>query len=248
MNLVIVIPTYNEKETIALLCDAISDYTYSVQHEWNIHILVVDDNSPDGTHAIVARRALQTNESNPSVHLLLRRENRGRGWAGIDGFKHALQYNPDYIMEMDADFSHHPKYISDFLAAAHTHDVVIGSRYISGGKDIDRGILRRKISAFAQKYLAWMLGITEHDPTSGYRLFSRHVIETILPHCSARDPFIVTEMLFYIHQHHFSVGEIPIVFEDRKAGTSKLGFITLLRYVENVWKLAIKSRHKKPPQ
>jgi len=129
MKIMVVLPTYNEIENIENICKVI------LQVNLNLEILVVDDNSPDGTYKVVENLQKQ----NKNIHLLLRTTEKGRGSAGIAGFKKALELGADILMEMDADFSHQPKYINDFLNQIENYDVVIGSRYTNGGKDFDRG-------------------------------------------------------------------------------------------------------------
>lgn len=227
MSVVVMIPTYNEAGNIAGLIRELLALRADMQ------VLVVDDLSPDGTHAIVRDIA----QTEPRVHLLLRRENRGRGWAGIDGFKQALAMGAAYIVEMDADFSHPPQFIPALLEQARTADIVIGSRYIAGGKDEHRSPLRRVISALARRYLSLMLGVSLADPTSGFRLFRRSALEKIVPFLTARDPFIVTEVIYHARKQRLSLAEVPIEFMERRAGTSKLDSSVLFKYLFRVVKL-----------
>jgi dolichol-phosphate mannosyltransferase len=230
MKIVAMIPTYNEAGNIKEVVGELLKLPLDVE------ALVVDDNSPDGTHKIVD----EMSKSDKRVRLLLRKENRGRGWAGIDGFAKALDLGADYIVEMDADLSHQPRYIPSFLEKIKNCDVVVGSRFVSGGKDEQRGFLRHTISLFARKYLASVLGVKLQDPTSGYRLFTRRAIEAILPSLRARDPFIVTEVLFYLKKYNLKIEEVPIEFVQRVAGESKLKPATLIKYLFRVWALKFK--------
>ncbi|MFH1715680.1 MAG: polyprenol monophosphomannose synthase [Elusimicrobiota bacterium] len=229
--IVVMIPTYNEKDTILTLCDEL------LALDLDLNILVVDDNSPDGTANIVK----ELSKRDKRVRCLLRTENRGRGYAGAAGFKKALEYNPEYIVEMDADFSHNPKYVYDFVKAVKSlsADVVIGSRYVSSGKDEERSLIRKIISACAGFYLRIVLGIKANDPTSGFRLFTNRAVKEILPKLRAKDPFIVTEILYYCYKYKMKVIEVPIQFEERRAGQSKLNASILWRYLFNVWKLRL---------
>ena len=232
MKTVIVIPTYNERENISLLLDRIGSLGLR-----NLEVLVVDDNSPDGTWAVVKAKM----EKNASVHLLRRMENRGRGLAGVAGFKHALRIGADCVVEMDGDFSHGPSYVPDFLKAIEKFDVVLGSRFVAGGKSQGRGFWRILVSKFAASYIRGMLGFKVKDPTSGFRCFRRKVLQGInLSTLTSRGPFIVTEILFRCHRKGFGIGEIPIVFRERTRGKSKLGFRVLLRNIAGVVKLRIK--------
>ncbi|MFH1581251.1 MAG: polyprenol monophosphomannose synthase [Pseudomonadota bacterium] len=224
MNTVAVIPTYNESGNIKKVVEQIL-FLYP-----DTEVLVVDDFSPDKTYEIVEN----ISRENKRAHLLLRKENRGRGWAGIDGFKAALGMGASFIVEMDGDLSHDPKFIGSFKEAIQDFDIVIGSRYVKGGKDEKRSFLRKTISTFARKYLSFILGIKVSDPTSGFRMFKRESLEKILPHLKARDPFIVTEVLYYAKKYGLKVTEVPIEFMPRGTGESKLKAVTLLKYLLRV--------------
>lgn len=231
MKTVVMIPTYNEKENIAPLINDI------LSRNDGVEILVVDDHSPDGTWKIVEDIAKRI----PRVHLLDRTGQRGRGIAGREGFLHALGMGADNVIEMDADFSHHPRYIGDLLRAARDSDVVLGSRFCAGDGDRNRPWLRRKISQLAGAYSRVMLGHNVKDPTSGYRCFSRRALEGIdIGSTQATDPFIVSEILYRIVRKGFRVKEIPIVFEDRTKGSSKLGTRILLTNLMRIAGLRIK--------
>jgi len=230
MKTIVMIPTYNEAGNIEGLVKEI------LALPLELSVLVVDDFSPDKTYEIVK----QMSDNDPRVMLLLRKENRGRGWAGIDGFKKALELGADYIVEMDGDFSHSPKYIADFVAAAKNGDVVIGSRYVNGGKDDERTFLRKSISFFARKYIATVLGVKVKDSTSGFRLFSRSALEKIIVDLCARDPFIVSEVLYSAHKNKLKIVEVPIEFMPRAKGVSKLQASTLIKYLLRVLSLRFK--------
>ena len=224
MKIIAMVPTYNESGNIKELVNEL------LKLPLDLEVLVVDDNSPDGTYKIVEQMAL----NNRRVHLLLRKDNRGRGWAGIDGFGKALEMGADFIVEMDADFSHQPKYITVFAEKIKDSDVVVGSRYVAGGKDEQRGFLRQAVSSFARKYLSFVLGVKLQDPTSGFRFFTKNAMEKILPSLKARDPFIVTEVLFYLKKNGLKIQEVPIEFMQRAAGESKLKPATLIKYLFRV--------------
>lgn len=216
----VVIPTYNEKENIAKLLESILALEIK-----DMDILVVDDDSPDGTAKIVE----DINKRNPSVHLLLRKTLKGRGAAGKDGFRYALNWEADYIIEMDADFSHDPKYIPTFLDAIKDSDVVLGSRFIKGGKDVGRGFLRQLISLLGNVYVRRILGVKIHDCSSGYRCFRRKVLETIkLDNTISLGPAVVHEFLYKSILYGFKIKEIPIIFVERKYEHSKLNFRIIL--------------------
>lgn len=220
MKTMIVVPTYNEKENIGKLLDSILSLKIK-----DMDILVVDDDSPDGTARIIE----EISKKEPSVHLLLRRALKGRGAAGKDGFRYALNWGADYIIEMDADFSHDPKYIPDFLRCIKDYDVVLGSRFVKGGKDIGRGIIRRLISLLGNIYVRKVLGIKIHDCSCGYRCFRRKVLETInLDNTVSLGPAVVHEFLYKSILYGFRVKEIPIIFVERKYERSKLNFRIIL--------------------
>jgi len=221
MKTYVMIPTYNERENIGNLVREILNLKIS-----DIHIVVVDDNSPDGTSEVVKNLAKEY----PEVEMLLRTTGRGRGSAGIAGFKYALEHGADCVVEMDADFSHHPKYIPSFLEAIQEADMVIGSRAVAGGQDINRGIVRRVITFLASVYVKILLGLKIKDVSSGYRCFKRKVLEAIeLDSMISTGPSIVSEVFYRAHLKGFSIKEIPIEFADRTHGQTKLNYIILIK-------------------
>jgi len=235
MKTTVVIPTYNEKENIGDLVNFILDLNIE-----RLDILVVDDNSPDGTGHIVS----EIGKNNPSVNLLTRNKKRGRGFAGIEGFRRAFDEGADYIIEMDGDFSHHPRYIPNFLEKIPFYDIVIGSRFVPGGNDEDRGFYRRIVTTLAGIYIRTLLGIRVRDVSSGYRCFKRHVFERVdLDDLISAGPPIVTEILYKARLENFNMYEIPIVFKDRVRGETKLDYITLLESLVMV--LRLRQMHKK---
>jgi dolichol-phosphate mannosyltransferase len=206
------IPTYNEADNIKDLIEAV--LTQSPE----VGVVIVDDDSPDGTADIV--RSL--GKRGGRIELIVRKNERGRGSAGIVGFRRALQMGARYIGEMDADFSHDPKYIKDLLSMIESYDIVVGSRGIPGGGEVRRSAVRRMITAFASVYIHALLGLTIKDPTSGYRLFRREVIKTLdWDTMVSVGPSIVQEMLIQALARGYSVVEFPIVFSERRAGSAK---------------------------
>jgi dolichol-phosphate mannosyltransferase len=229
----IIVPTYNEADNIIPLLTEILALKIPA-----LTTVVVDDNSPDGTGSIAERFAKQ----NPLVKVIHRYQNRGRGTAGIEGFKFALQEGADYIIEMDADFSHHPKYIPALLKYIPDYDVVIGSRFVCGGQDSERGIIRKIVTTLARTYINWLLGVKVKDPTSGFRCFRSQVLATIdLDHLISTGPSIVSEVLYQVKLKGFSIYETPIIFEDRKKGTTKLNLMTLLKTLYVVYRFREKA-------
>lgn len=233
MKGIVVIPTYNEAQNIEQMIDRIL-----FQGIRNLDILVVDDNSPDGTGDIVSRIARC--ESN--VHLLRRPAKAGLGTAYVAGFKYALKQGYDYIFEMDADFSHDPDEIPNFLEALKDHDLVIGSRYKTGVNVINWPITRLVLSVGANKYTQLITGMPIKDCTGGYKCFRRQVLEAIDLDRIASDGYsFQIEMNFKAWKKGFRIIEIPIVFADREAGSSKMSKKIIREAIWMVWKLKIMS-------
>ena len=214
MKTFIIIPTYNEKENIASLIDEILKLSIK-----DLHIVVVDDFSPDETWKIVE----DISKKEKNIHLLLRKTKRGRGYAGKDGFIYCLKNKADIIIEMDADFSHDPKYIPSMLEEIKNYDIILGSRRIKGAKEVGRGVIRKIITKLANLYIKIMLGIKVKDSNSGFRCFKRAVLEKITQGLKSKGPSIIQEVLFKAHLKGFRIKEIPITFVNRKKGRSKLG-------------------------
>jgi len=230
MKTIVMIPTYNEKENIKKLIDKILRLNVK-----DLEVLVVDDNSPDGTWNIVEN----ITKTNKKVHLLLRKTQKGRGSAGKDGFKKALELKADYIVEMDADLSHNPKYIPSMLEKIKECDVVLGSRAIKGGTEKGRPFYRTSITKLANIYIRMLLGLNIRDCNSGYRCFRRKVLEKIVDRLYSKDPAIVQEVLFKSHINGFKICEIPIMFEERYQGKSKIKTKAIINAYFNILKLKI---------
>jgi dolichol-phosphate mannosyltransferase len=217
---VVFIPTYNEAPNLERLVGEIRHASPASD------ILVVDDESPDGTGAIAERLAA----SDGKVHVLHRSPPRGRGLAGRDGYLHALRLGADVVLEMDADFSHPPALVPAFFREiAAGADVVLGSRFVPGGTDFDRSWIRRIITVLANRYIRIVLGVPVGDCNSGFRCFRRGILEAIRPETlTSEGPSIVQEVLFRVHRAGAKIVEIPLEFVDRKEGDSKLGLGLLL--------------------
>ena len=230
----IIIPTYNESENVEKLLDLIS------RTDPAAHVLIVDDNSPDRTYEIV-ERLMQT--SYPGRLFLLKRAGKlGLGTAYIAGFKWALARDYDYIFEMDADFSHDPKYLPAFLTAIEKHDLVLGSRYVPGGGVKNWGLLRKIISRGGSLYARTILGLSLRDLTGGFKCFRRQVLESIdLDAVKSNGYSFQIEMTYRARCKGFRICETPIVFEDRTAGKSKMSRKIFLEAVLMVWKLRMDS-------
>ncbi len=234
MNVLIFIPTYNEADNILILLDKI----FKIDDKFRV--LLVDDNSPDGTAEIVRNTYREDR-----VKVVVRTEKRGRGYVGIYGFRKALEIGFDKLIEMDGDLSHSPEFLPALLGESEKYDIVIGSRFVKGGKDKERGFLREFISFFAREYISLTLGLKVKDITSGFRVFNPEVIEKVLPHLTVNDPFIVAEFLYWANRYGFSIKEVPIYFYNRQKGNSKLNAKILITYLFKVVKLAVKGRKVK---
>jgi dolichol-phosphate mannosyltransferase len=228
MKAFITLPTFNESKNIEPLIREIR------RQDPGIGIVVADDDSPDGTGRIVE----EISKNDPALYLLRRTTRKGRGAAGADAFRFALDHNAEVVIEMDADFSHDPKHIPQFLEKIREFDLVIGSRTVPQGQDLRRSRLRKWITRFSTFYTRTVLGLPVRDCNSGYRCFRREVLEAIhLDTILSVGPSIVQELLFKTYLHGFSISEIPIVFVEREAGKSKLNPGRLLRGFWMVLKL-----------
>jgi dolichol-phosphate mannosyltransferase len=220
-KVVVMIPTYNEVENIEALIREI----LALPLDEEVSVLVVDDNSPDGTGVLVQKMSA----GNPRIHALIRTKRRGRGAAGIDGFQAALTLQADYVIEMDGDFSHQPRFIPDLLRAMKNCDVAIGSRFVRGGKDYDRNLVRKTITFLARNFVRRKFHTEVRDVSSGYRCFSREVLEKVdLDDMISFGPSVVLEILYKLSLLKARIKEIPIIFVDRRQGRTKLIGLTLV--------------------
>ncbi|TMQ67501.1 MAG: polyprenol monophosphomannose synthase [Candidatus Eisenbacteria bacterium] len=229
MEKLVIIPTYDERDNIGRLLDGLLELPHGLE------VLVVDDNSPDGTAEVVAERMA----SDPRVHLLKRPGKQGLGSAYRDGFRYALERGAEYIFEMDADFSHDPAAIPDFLEAAKTNDLVLGSRYLNGGVTVVNWPLSRLILSYcANAYTRWVTGLPVHDATGGFKCFRRRALEAIRLDRVRSDGYAFQiEMSFKCWRRGFRIREIPILFVDRRAGTSKMSRRIVWEAAWMVWQL-----------
>ena len=213
MKTLIIIPTYNEKENLPSLMKEI--FSYAPQTD----ILIVDDNSPDGT----GKLADELHEQDPRIHVLHRSGKLGLGTAYIAGFKYAIAHGYDAAFEMDADFSHDPRHLPAFLKAIENADLVIGSRYIKGGSTPNWSLFRRFISSNANIFVRFVLGVSIHDCTAGYRCYRREVLENIgLDTVQTQGYGFQVELTYRVIQHGYKIVETPIAFTDRREGKSKM--------------------------
>jgi dolichol-phosphate mannosyltransferase len=211
----VIIPTYDERENLPLLVAEL------LKIDPPVDVLVVDDNSPDGTGQMADDMAA----AGSRVHVLHRQGKLGLGTAYLDGFRWGLKGNYDRLMSMDCDFSHDPKYVPAILEQAKTADLVIGSRYVSGGSTSGWGIHRKIISKVANTTVRFLLGLKTHDTSAGFRCYRRDALERIgLDNVRSRGYNVLEEMVFHIEKSGMKVVEVPIVFPDRRRGETKVSF------------------------
>jgi dolichol-phosphate mannosyltransferase len=229
---IIVVPTYNEKENISKLVPVLLDIGP------DLALLVVDDNSPDGTAEYVEAVAAE----NPRVGLIRRPRKMGLGSAYITGFREALKRGARYIVQMDADFSHDPSYITELLKAMKDNDLALGSRYVKGVNVVNWPMHRLLLSYFANVYTRIVTGLPIHDATSGFKCFRREVLEAIRLEEIISDGYCFqVEMTFRAWLRGFRITEIPIVFVDRHSGSSKMSNRIIREAIWKVWWLRLKA-------
>lgn len=228
----IIFPTYNEKENIGSIIKSV------LEVDPRIEVLVVDDNSPDGTGRLVAKMA----KSNEKLHIIHREKKMGLGSAYIEGFDYALRNGYDYIFEMDADFSHDPKYIPQFLEKISSYDLVIGSRYIKGVNVINWPMKRLLLSYYANVYTRIVTGLPLKDATGGFKCYRREVLEGIDIEKFKSDGYsFQIETSYKAWKKGYRICEIPIVFVDRLLGQSKMSKKIVREAIWMVWRLRLSS-------
>jgi dolichol-phosphate mannosyltransferase len=231
-KILVIIPTYNELENIRKLIPTILN-----QNDF-IDILIIDDNSPDHTGKYVEDKSFVE----PRIKIIKRPYKMGLGTAYITGFKYAIDHNYDLVFEMDADFSHDPKEIPNFLNAIKDADLVLGSRYINGVRVLNWPMRRLLLSYFASIYTRIITGLPVHDTTGGFKCFKIDVLKAIdLDKVRSNGYSFQIEMTYKAYKKNFRIKEIPIVFTDRAKGTSKMSKKIVLEAVFMVWKLRIRS-------
>lgn len=215
MHVAVIVPTYNEEENIESLV------TQLLALPTGVHVIIVDDNSPDGTGAIADRLAA---ESEGRMEVIHRAGKLGLGTAYIAGFRRALAAGAELICTMDADFSHNPRYIPAMVKKIEQgHDLVIGSRYVPGGGTSGCTIKRKLLSWGANAFARLTLGLHAHDTTAGFRCYRRQVLEDVgLDTVKADGYSFLVEMLYHVQRRGWRVGETPIIFENRQQGVSKI--------------------------
>jgi len=227
MKALVVIPTYNEKENIEAITAAVARATSA-----DTHLLVVDDSSPDGTGEIVTR--LMRNE--PRLHLLTREEKQGLGRAYLAAFKWGLDNGYDVIVEMDADFSHRPEDLVKLLEAVKTADFAMGSRWVAGGGTINWGLGRKLLSRGGSLYASLILGHWVRDFTGGFNAWTRKTLEGIgLETIASNGYSFQIELKYRALKRGFRGVEVPIIFEDRRVGKSKMSSQIVVEALGRVW-------------
>lgn len=230
MNAIVVIPTYNERDNIVRLAGEV------LRQHADLRILFVDDNSPDGTGALADELAA----ADDRISVIHRAGKLGLGSAYREGFRAALAMGADYLIEMDADFSHDPAVLPLFLETIQGCDLVIGSRYLNGISVVNWPLRRLMLSYFASVYTRIVTGLELQDCTSGFKCFRRSVIEAIdLGKVTSDGYSFQIEMNYRCHERGFTIVEVPIIFIDRHAGTSKMSRRIVREAVIMVWKLRL---------
>jgi dolichol-phosphate mannosyltransferase len=241
MKLVVVIPTYNEAENVRPMTGALFALNIS-----ELEILIVDDESPDGTGVIADELAA---EHPGRFHVMHRIGPRGLGMAYVAGFRWALEHGADYIVQMDCDFSHSPEYIPQFLKYIKDHDVIVGSRYVRGGKtDEGWGFGRWLLSWWANSiYTRLLLGCKTKDTTAGFKCWRRETLEGIdLNRIHSQGYVFQVEMAYVTERLGYRVLEIPIYFEDRRIGRSKMSVPIKIEAALRTWEVRWRHRRLRP--
>jgi dolichol-phosphate mannosyltransferase len=224
----VIIPTYNERANIPVLVAGLMKHA-------GVRVLVVDDNSPDGTGDVAEALG---REYPGRVSVLHRTANRGFGRSYIDGMKRALTESVDLICQMDADLSHDPAQLPELIAAAAQADMVIGSRYVPGGQILNWPLKRHILSRFANTYIRTVTRVSAHDCTSGYRCWKRSALAALPLDRFFSDGYsFLVEMLFVAHRRGCRIAEVPITFVERREGESKVSRAVLVESAITPWRL-----------
>ena len=233
MSVLVVVPTYNEKENLPLLVPAV------LVHQ-GVNMLIVDDGSPDGTGALADELSRQYPGR---IEVMHRTGPRGLGRSYVDGLQRALQTDAMLICQMDADLSHNPEYLPALIAGAAKHDVVIGSRYLQGISVVNWPLHRIFLSTFANRYIKAVTGLSPADCTSGYRCWRRETLQRLrLDQVVTEGYAFLVEMLFEAARSGANIGEVPIIFVERRQGQSKVSSKVLVESLIAPWRLALRGR------
>jgi dolichol-phosphate mannosyltransferase len=229
MHCLVVVPTYNERDNLPAIVEGI------LQHAPDAHILIVDDNSPDGTGAV----ADELSEARPGRVFVLHRERKeGLGQAYVEGFKYALAHDYEIIVQMDADFSHDPKYLPTFFEAIQTNDVVIGSRYVNGISVVNWDLKRLILSKAASFYVRLITRMPIADTTAGFKCWRREALASIgLDRLFSNGYVFLAEMSYRAHRQGMRIKEVPIIFVERRLGRSKMSGAIMVEGVLSVLRM-----------
>jgi len=231
-KILIITPTYNERENLQRLTTEVHRIVPEA------HMLIVDDNSPDGTGDLADGLAA----SDSRISVLHREGKLGLGTAYVSGFKYALEHGYDLVFEMDADFSHRPEHLPEFLEAIQNADVVLGCRYMEGGGTEDWGLMRRMLSRGGNLYARTLLSLPFQDLTGGFKCFRREVLEKIdLDRIESEGYAFQIELTYRAHRAGFRIAETPIIFPDRTLGHSKMSRKIIAEALVRVWGIRFSS-------
>jgi dolichol-phosphate mannosyltransferase len=240
MNLLVVTPTYNERENLPLLAAGV------LRHD-GARMLIVDDGSPDGTGAVADQLA----RDHPGrVEVMHRTGARGLGRSYVDGLQHAIREGrAEFICQMDADLSHNPEYLPEMVKAAQTQDLVIGSRYLHGVSVVNWPLHRIFLSAFGNRYIRLVTSLSTSDCTSGYRCWRREALARLPIASMVSDGYaFLVEMLYEAQRRGLRIGEVPIIFIERRLGQSKLSSNVLIESLIMPWRLVFRPAPQPDPQ
>ena len=235
MDVLVIVPTYNERENLPALVPAILIHP-------STRVLIIDDQSPDGTGAVADRLAAA---SAGRVEVIHRTGPRGLGRSYLDGMRRALATKADLICQMDADLSHDPEHLPDLIAAAADHDLVIGSRYLNGISVVNWPLRRIALSLVANRYIRAVTWLDVRDCTSGFRCWRRAALSRLsFDDVRSEGYAFLVEMLYEAARHRCRIVEVPIVFVERKQGQSKLSLKVLLESLVTPWRLVLRRHHR----
>ena len=233
MNALVVVPTYNERDNLPVLAQGI------LTHE-GFRLLVVDDDSPDGTGRIADELAAAHPQR---IEVLHRSGHRGLGRSYVEGLQRALKSDAELILQMDADLSHNPEYLPALASAAQHYDVVIGSRYLHGVSVVNWPLHRLFLSAFANRYIRGVTRLSPHDCTSGFRCWRREALAAVPLNRVFSDGYaFLVEILFHAARNGSRIGEVPIIFVERRQGQSKISSAVLIESLITPWRLRFSPR------